>query len=43
MACKLLRKCHKEEAHAGVIAEISAVREGDFTQLEPILTEFVFG
>jgi hypothetical protein len=41
MACKLLRKCHREEAPTGVIA-VETVHEGSYVQLgalpaEPVL------
>jgi hypothetical protein len=43
MACKLLRKCRKEEVPAGVIAVVVQCVKGHCIKLEPILIKFIFG
>jgi hypothetical protein len=40
MACKLLRKCHKEEAPAGVIAATTQCAKGSLLSWDPYLLNF---
>jgi hypothetical protein len=43
MACKLLRKCRKEEVPAGVVASCNTVCGGNHTQLGPVFVESIPG
>jgi hypothetical protein len=41
MACKLLRKCHKEEAPTGVIAAVTQCVKGNLLSWAPYLLNLV--
>jgi hypothetical protein len=43
MACKLLRKCHKEEALCRSNSNIHTMCKGESTQLGSLSTKLVFG